>query len=167
MDLFEIARANTAPLEQRTAALQASCPTDGPLATAMAAFVDHIRAQGRIPINMRPWVLSRFLSRGHYQNIYDWATEMADLSGRPRDALLAEKLGTYLTARRTFDGAFADGLCFRYGALNIGGVGPTRYGQPRCRPRWWMRCAYPPYVAADRAPSHRHMNRLRLRDAEG
>ena len=129
MDLFEIAQENIAALERRAAELQASCRGDAPLAAAMAAFVDHIRAQGRISINMRPWVLSRFLSRGHYQNIYDWATEMAALSGRPPDILLAEKLGSYLAARRTFDGAFADGLCFRYGALNIGGTGPTLYGQ--------------------------------------
>jgi len=129
MDLFEIARENIAALERRTAEMHAHCPAGDPLAAAMIAFTDLIRTAGRISINMRPWVLSRFLSRGHYQNIYDWAAEIAALCGRPRDALLAEKLGSYLTARRTFDDAFADGLCFRYGALNVGGAGPSRYGQ--------------------------------------
>ncbi|HYN78301.1 MAG TPA: hypothetical protein VES73_10975, partial [Lamprocystis sp. (in: g-proteobacteria)] len=85
MDLFEIAQANIAELERRTTELYEGCAAADPLATAMPAFVERVRADGRISINMRPWVLARFLIRGLYQNIYDWAAETAALSGRPAE----------------------------------------------------------------------------------
>jgi hypothetical protein len=128
MNLFHLAADNTCALQQRTDDLHEAHRNDQHARERMTRFADCIARQGRVAINMRPEVLSRFLSTGRYSNIYEWADEAADLSGRDRETLLAEKLGTFKERRLAFDAAFSGSERFRYGALNIGGVGAAAYG---------------------------------------
>ena len=92
-------------------------------------FAGCIYNTGRISINMRPSVLTDLVARRKYQNIYEWANEHATLSSRSVADILREKLGRYYERRVYFDDSFENGRAFRYGLLNIGGVGADRYGQ--------------------------------------
>ena len=78
---------------------------------------------------MRPSVLTGLIAGGRHQNVYEWADEQSRLSSRPIMEILQEKLGAYFRRRIHFDDTFDQGRQFRYGALNIGGLGPYRYGQ--------------------------------------
>lgn len=129
MNLFEIASDNGSRLEQRAWNLRESNAGHPDALDRMDRFVQRVQADGRIGVNMRPWVLARFLSRGVYSNIYGWATEMADLSGGDVETFVAKKLGPYQGKRRSFDLAFEDSERFGYGALTIGGVGAEHYGE--------------------------------------
>jgi hypothetical protein len=73
--------------------------------------------------------LTGFLSTRTYKNIYDVSRELAELSARNMDDMIQEWLGAYYDKRRAFDVAFDNSLNFKYGALNIGGLGATNYGQ--------------------------------------
>ncbi len=66
-----------------------------------------------------------------YQNTYEWAHEQAEISGRPVEDLLRERLGEFYDKRISFDNEFENGQSFRYGALNAGGLGVTYY-DPYC-----------------------------------
>jgi hypothetical protein len=129
MNLFQMATDNAGSLEQQAQHLRESNAGDRDASELMDCFVRRVQADGRIGVNMRPWVLARFLSRGIYRNIYGWADEMADLSGGDADAFVGKKLGDYRDKRRAFDAAFEDSERFGYGALTIGGAGAERYGE--------------------------------------
>jgi len=60
--------------------------------------------------------------------MYEWAEEQALLCSRPVEEILREKLGRFFNRRINFDRTFEDGRRFRYGVLNIGGVGADHYG---------------------------------------
>jgi hypothetical protein len=128
MNLFQLACDNASTLERRTADLHEAHPDDQATRHRMTEFADRVESDGRVTVNMRPEVLSRFFSSGVYSNIYSWAAEAAELSGRDRDTLLAEKLGAFKDRRLGFDAAFSGSECFCYGALNIGGIGAESYG---------------------------------------
>ncbi len=86
----------------------------------------------RLSVNLRQIVLLRFLAlEGEYRNIYEWADDLARRSGQPRDELLRQKLRTHYDRRIAFDGFLDDGELFRYGALNLGGLGASHFG-PYC-----------------------------------
>jgi len=126
MDLFAIARNNgprlVADLNAATGALSTA---DRP---ALERFAKRVEDEGRISINMRQGVLLSFLVSGRHQNIYEWAAARSARSTKAAPDIMREQLGPYYERRTVFDGFFARGDELRYGALNIGGAGATRYG---------------------------------------
>jgi hypothetical protein len=64
-----------------------------------------------------------------YQNAYDLAEEESRILDIPISDLLERKFGDYYRKRVAFDQYFDRGRWFRYGALNIGGVGARIYGE--------------------------------------
>jgi hypothetical protein len=127
VNLFETARANDESLKTRFEALLADA--EGDSRDALQRFSERVERDGRISLNMRLSGLLGFLVADRHQNIHEWATEEAGLTGRPKDEVLQEKLGPYCPRRVAFDGHFEDGEQFRYGSLNIGGAGLSHYGE--------------------------------------
>jgi hypothetical protein len=127
MDLFQIASENTASLAQRFEDAKVGRTPEH--AACLTGFADRVTESGTASINMRPWVLGSLLSGRPHQNIYEWAAEQASLSGRPRADILRERLRSWYDRRVAFDAAFDDGERFRYGALYLGGLGASSYGQ--------------------------------------
>ena len=78
---------------------------------------------------MRPMVLLDFLRHDRLLNIHEWAERISTRSGKPATEILREKLGPYHERRMAFDQHFDHGMKFRYGALSIGGLGATRFGE--------------------------------------
>ncbi len=95
----------------------------------LVEFAEAIKAKGRIGVNMRPMVLLDFLVTDRWFNIHHWAKKMSARGGKPVETILREKLRDYFDRRMAFDGFFESGLEFRYGALNIGGLGAHRFGE--------------------------------------
>lgn len=92
-------------------------------------FSDRIARDGQVAINMRPMTLLDFLASERCLNIYEWVDLILRKSSKGRDEILRDKLGAYYERRITFDGYFIGGQEFRYGTLNIGGLGTNRYGE--------------------------------------
>jgi hypothetical protein len=127
MDLFTVAQSNGSGLAARMAAVAASLPpSDRP---SLERFADRVRDDGRMSINMRQGVLLTFLLSAKHQNIYEWAEGRATRSTtKTAQEIIRERLGTFYELRIAFDSFFVRGAELRYGALNIGGVGASRYG---------------------------------------
>ena len=127
MDLFTIAEENSSTLEGRFENLISSLTqTD---AGALNRFFQRLEKEGRVAINMRQTVLLSFLTFGKHQNIHEWAQLRIGKSSKSKEEILREKLGEFYEKRSTFDTAFEEGEKFRYGALNIGGLGVTHFGE--------------------------------------
>jgi hypothetical protein len=127
VDLFQAASDNAAALERRyRAERSAAAPAE---AAVWDHFVGRVERDGRLGLNLRQTILVRFLAvGGGYQNIYEQAEELERRTGEPRDVLLRARLKNYYDLRTAFDGALAHGTRFRYGALNLGGLGAVRFG---------------------------------------
>jgi hypothetical protein len=120
-DLFEAALLNRPSLEERLAGLLSSITaTDS---ARLRKFAEVTAEAGRVSINMPQGTLINFLVSGRHQNLYEWAAERAKCSSKPPDEITREKLGAYYERRMAFDGFFRHGTSFRYGTLNIGGLG--------------------------------------------
>ena len=126
MDIFVLSNENTVRLEDAFRRLSSGDPTPAP--AVLAEFLNVVSANGRVSVNMRPWITADLLQRGKYSNRYEEVDEAAGFSGRPSNELLRERLGIYFKRRTTFDSMFDEGREFKYGALNIGGAGAPRYG---------------------------------------
>lgn len=127
LNLFQIARENAKGLEKQLADAISRC--DNNAQVTINEFTKWLFDKASVSINLPPYILAHFIQNGTYYNIYEWSREQEDLSGRPREACLREKLGTYYDRRMLFDGAFQNGEQFRYGALNAGGPGlVTKFG---------------------------------------
>jgi hypothetical protein len=126
MNLFAIAANNATSLEKQFAELKSRLdPAD---ADCLVRFADHIAQRGRVSINMRQTVLISFLLSGRHQNLYEWAEWRAKYSSRSAEEIVREKLDKFYERRVAFDRRFERGEHFRYGALNIGGMGAVSYG---------------------------------------
>lgn len=125
-DLFAIADANGPRLAERFATLLASFPTAEQ--HILRRFTRQIRDAGRVAVNMRQSVLNSFLTFGEHQNIYEQIAWRAKSSSKSLAELLRQRLGDFCERRLTFDATFVDGHRFRYGALNLGGLGATHFG---------------------------------------
>ncbi|MCY2990111.1 MAG: hypothetical protein NTY19_19890 [Planctomycetota bacterium] len=126
MNLFQLAAQNDQELHIRFDEAKNRSKDGG---RQLDVFANCVQSSGRVSINMRPSVMTELVNSGRHQNIYEWAEEQSRLSSRPTAEILREKLGTYFSRRIHFDDAFEEGQRFRYATLNIGGVGPHRYGQ--------------------------------------
>jgi hypothetical protein len=126
MDLFDIAQRNAIRLDELFARLMETPPSSSK--DNLVAFAEVVRCHGRIAVNMRPWNVVDLVQNNRHLNIYEAADEVATLAGKPRDEILRNRLGDWYVRRTGFDHCFPDGPCFRYGGLNIGGLGATDYG---------------------------------------
>jgi hypothetical protein len=126
IDIFALALVNTASLESRLRSLLDSLQANEGL--TLEQFTAFVTQNARISINMSRETLNSFLSLGRHRNIYEWADQQSLLSGRDKEEILKEKLKDYYERRVSFDQSFLEGKAFRYGALNIGGVGLISFG---------------------------------------
>lgn len=126
MDLFAIATTNTAALETRLNECLEKLEQSSVL--AVQGFAQWVEEHARVAINVRIPVLVELLEGRPHRNIYEWAEDMARLSGKTTDELLRERLGPFYDRRLAFDDSFKLGRRFRYGALNGGGAGLDSYG---------------------------------------
>jgi hypothetical protein len=127
MNFAEICRANVPQLEKSFE--EAIRAADTGTASTLMRFAERIVREGCVGINMRPMVLLDFLNRDYLLNIHEWAERVSARAGKPSVEVLREKLGPYFERRMAFDRHFDRGLEFRYGALNIGGLGAKRFGE--------------------------------------
>lgn len=125
MNLFQLAADNEAEFVNRFQQAKQCSQDGGQLLDDFAACVE---GAARVSMNMRPCVLSNLASGRKHQNMYQWAEEQASLCSRSVEEILREKLGRFFSRRINFDDTFQDGRRFRYGVLNIGGVGAGHYG---------------------------------------
>ena len=125
VNLFQLAAENEAGIVIRFQEAKDCSQDGGQLLDDFAACVE---GDARVSMNMRPCVLSGLVSGRKHQNMYERAGEQGSLCKRSVEEILAENLGRFFSRRISFDDTFEEGRCFRYGALNIGGVGADRYG---------------------------------------
>jgi hypothetical protein len=126
-DLFQLAASNLIALEVRYGTVQSGL--SGSELADWLEFGRSVAKLGHISINMRGAGLLRFLDLGKHLNVYEVAMEVSAKTGRTADETLRTHLGKYYEKRIAFDTHFVDGNLFRYGALNIGCAGATRYGE--------------------------------------
>lgn len=126
LNLFQISQGNTTGLVQRYNNFLLQL-TDS-RKSIWESFCNQIIKKLQVSINMRPHVLVNFLCNSTYLNVYESVEEKVSISRENVKDILRELLGDYYLRRIAFDGSFDDGHRFRYGALNIGGVGATQYG---------------------------------------
>ncbi|HEX3526953.1 MAG TPA: hypothetical protein VH988_07785 [Thermoanaerobaculia bacterium] len=127
IDLFAIATENATAIAEAFAALCADLPPEG--LAPLVRYAERVQETGRISINMKQDHLNGFLTSRQHQNTYERAEQTAAETGRPREEILRESLKAFYELRVTFDHSFQDGERFRYGALNIGGMGAITYGE--------------------------------------
>jgi hypothetical protein len=126
-DLFAIAHNNTGDLERQYDFLFSRLSTSDQ--EAMSDFTDDVRLNGRISINMKPGSLLGFLAGGKHMNIYERAESDASAAGITQDEALKRLLAAFYAKRMAFDALFDYSKLFRYGALNIGGLGAAHFGK--------------------------------------
>lgn len=125
-DLHGLAVRNEESVRERYADERASLP---PAETELLErFRACVAARGRVVVNMKPAALAAVMDGQPYLNMHEVAHQKAVRSGRTEDESLRKLLGEWYERRMTFDGLFANGREFRYGALSIGGTGPTQFG---------------------------------------
>jgi hypothetical protein len=125
--LFAMAAENAGSLGERAEdLLSRSSPEHLQILTRYAGLV---RQEGRISVNMKQTTISSFFSLRQHLNMYESVRWLADLSSRPAEEILRERLKAFYDRRIAFDHHFENGEDFRYGALNIGGLGSWSYGE--------------------------------------
>ncbi|HIJ83974.1 MAG: hypothetical protein HW380_1372 [Magnetococcales bacterium] len=126
LDLFALAKDNDNNVERQF--LEASAGTSLQ-AEALSTMSQQILYSGKVTKNMHLGVLGDLLVNGKLENVHAWARNKAG-SGNPLD-WLKEKIGwaySWHERRMLFEGYFVNGQEFLYGALNIGSLGATHYG---------------------------------------
>ena len=128
MNIFDLADQNSHNLQEK---VQNGQNDQNPI----GKFAGFVTDRWTISINMMPSGLLKFLSSGRYKNGYEVAREDAEMmggmgkTGVSVEQLLKKRLKGYYESRTEFNQVFEDGERFKYGALNIGGLGPTKkYG---------------------------------------
>ncbi len=127
MNLFQVARDNAESFSRRYESLR---DTMREAASQLDRFVAAVRIEGRLAVNRRPKDLLRFLAlEGSLHNAYEWAAKLERRSGQPREELLRLWLADFYERRMVFDRFLEQGERFRYGALNMGGLGVVSFGE--------------------------------------
>jgi hypothetical protein len=126
LDLFAIANANAAAIEEKFQSLLAAMSVEH--ADLVKHFSSWVESNDRISINVKLYVVGEILNGMRFQNTYEFASEQARLSGRAVEDILRERLQAHYQTRIAFDRAFTDGEKFCYGAMHAGGAGLTDYG---------------------------------------
>jgi hypothetical protein len=97
----------------------------------LEAFLELIEREWTISINMRLATISNFIKYGIYQNVNEFINEIEKYSDKDQQSSKASNdlQKTKVDKRAIFEQTFEFGENFRYGALNIGGIGVTIYGE--------------------------------------
>jgi len=140
IDLFELAEKNSEYLREQYKQLNDKCSESQK--ALLNDFSEKLLQGWTLSVNMSDCPLVKWLDTGHYINIYELkdseANELIDIGGLDSsekehavERSLKKRLKQFYEARKTFDTAFFNGKKFKYTALNIGGIGASRYG-PYC-----------------------------------
>ena len=127
MNIFALADQNSHNLQEKVQSGQNDQNPRG-------KFAGFVKDRWTISINMKPSDLLKFLSSGRYKNEYEVAREDVEMMGKMGETDVSveqvrkKRLKGYYESRTEFNRVFEDGERFKYGALNIGGLGPTKYG---------------------------------------
>ncbi len=81
-----------------------------------------------ISINMGSSRLKKFLNEGRYKNVYE-STNGEIQNENSREAVLKKRLKDKYELRTIFNNEIENGEVFKYGAMNIGGVGIRYFGE--------------------------------------
>jgi hypothetical protein len=133
MNIFDIANQNLDSLKTRYKLLKEKYEDQDNFGI-FSKFVKLVKDKWSISINMRQGVLNNFLIAGKYKNVYEVKKEQGGELRKVRKLEISEEqavkrhLKDYYKSRVTFDRTFEDGAKFKYGALNIGGLGLKKYG---------------------------------------
>lgn len=134
MNIFDIADQNSDNLKGSYYSLEKRYRSRNNL-NILTKFAILIKDKWAISINMRQCVLNDLLIAGRYKNVYELKRERAEeLRGVIKletsvEQAVGKRLKGYYKSRIAFDRTFEDGEKFRYGALNIGGLGLRKYGE--------------------------------------
>lgn len=133
MNIFDMANQNLDSLKTRYKSLKEKYEDQDDFGI-FSNFVKLVKDKWTISINMRQGVLNNFLIAGKYKNVYEVKKEQGGELRKVRKSEISEEqavkrhLKDYYKSRVTFDRTFEDGAKFKYGALNIGGLGLKNHG---------------------------------------
>ena len=133
MDIFEIAGENSDNLKRSYCLLEDRCNDQDEL-DVLDRFARTIKDEWTISINMKPSTLTQFLILGFYMNVYEIKEREREILRKyravgPAEEAVKKQLKDHHKPRTTFDRSFENGERFRYGALNIGGLGLRKFGE--------------------------------------
>ena len=129
MNIFDLADQNSHNLREQ---VQNGQNDQSPI----GKFASFVKDRWTISINVKPSDLLKFLSSGRYKNEYEVAIEDVEMmkkmgeTGVSVEQLRKKRLRPkgYYESRTEFNRVFEDSERFKYGALNIGSLGPKKYG---------------------------------------
>ena len=97
-------------------------------------FAQFIGEKCAISINMLPNTIIKFFILGEYKNVNESRDDMIHELEATRgihisqEIAIKNRLGKWYNSRKIFEDTFDNGKKFKYGALNIGGMGSEKYG---------------------------------------
>lgn len=94
----------------------------------VAEFCARVRRDGRLTMNLKPDRMQVFVQIGRIQHVFEYAAGFAAPGSPAYVDKLRECLRTWYRDRVDFEQRWAGDRHFYYGVLNIGGLGPSRYG---------------------------------------
>jgi len=94
-------------------------------------FTELTESRWTISVNMRLATISSFIKYGTYQNVSEFVKEIEKYSDKEQQSSKVpnKPQKTDVDKRVIFEQTFEFGENFKYGALNIGGIGVTIYGE--------------------------------------
>ncbi|MCJ7630862.1 hypothetical protein MUP77_00455, partial [Candidatus Bathyarchaeota archaeon] len=98
-------------------------------------FAKWVKENWAVSINMRAWALNTFLICGSYNNIYELKKQREKETKEVRktkisiEQALEKTLKDWYKLRVCFDRSFEDGEKFKYGTLDLGGLGRNKFGE--------------------------------------
>ena len=134
MNIFEMADKNLENLKARYKLLKERHENQNNL-DKFSIFIDSMRDKQTISINMRQGVLNSFLIDGEYKNRYEVTKERIEELGGERRVGISYETAVELQFKKhkkemkIFYSTIECAEKFKYGALNIGGFGPEKFGE--------------------------------------
>lgn len=134
MNLFELADENCKFLIKQCQSIKTNLNGDLKFKIYLD-FINNIKNNWTISINMKLRNFNLFLISGNYKNIHKIKAEEKKIleehfkSKISIEIALKTHLKKYFNLRILFDNLFEDGKLFKYGALNIGALGINYYGK--------------------------------------
>jgi hypothetical protein len=135
LNLFDLANANSGNLEGRWTSTRDQSQ-DGETLNRLEDFARYTKTNWRFSINMKEYALLSFLEMAEYVNVRGLKkveeAELLELGVVPeisREEAEKRHLKGHAAKRAIFDSSFEKGEEFKWGALSVGGIGLTNYGQ--------------------------------------
>lgn len=129
-----MAEQNSDNLENNYYSLEKQCKDLNDL-VVLRKFVKLIKDQWNISLNMKQHALNSFLIAGKYENVYQLKNRIKKKLKKVKnlqvsvEKTIKSHLKDYYIPRKIFNRTFKESKKFKYGTLNIGGLGPTKYGE--------------------------------------